>query len=85
MSNATKDSSTSCSSKKLDNQLGTSLRNRLIALFTESVEKVFPDIPDCPVPLTATSNYKFGDYQCNAAMAITKLLKDQGMVRYFKI
>ncbi|XP_054273289.1 arginine--tRNA ligase, cytoplasmic-like [Macrosteles quadrilineatus] len=51
----------------------------LSQLFISAVARAYPDIPDPPVPLTTSSAPQFGDYQCNAAMPITQLLKAQGI------
>ncbi|XP_075234575.1 arginine--tRNA ligase-like protein isoform X2 [Lycorma delicatula] len=63
----------------IDDCGGTSLENRLRSIFVEATKKTFPDLPDYPVPLTLTNFEKFGDYQCNAAMPISQILKSQGI------
>ena len=35
----------------------------------------FPDLPDAPVIVQASQGDKFGDYQCNSAMAINQVIK----------
>lgn len=54
-----------------------SVLNCLIGIFQEAVSKAFPDVPDAPCPITAST--KFGDYQFNGAMAIAGVLKGQGV------
>lgn len=53
-------------------------RDALLRLFKEAVRLGFPDLADPPVPVLPSTNEKFGDYQCNAAMPISQLLKKQG-------
>lgn len=54
-----------------------SILNKLEDLFKNAIEEAFPDIPDAPCPVTPSA--KFGDYQFNGAMAISGLLKGQGI------
>lgn len=51
----------------------------LIAFFTSAVYAAFPNLIDCIVQVTQSTNEKFGDYQCNAALPITQVLKGQGI------
>ncbi|PIO74975.1 arginine--tRNA ligase [Teladorsagia circumcincta] len=44
------------------------------------LERAFPFIENVSVALTETTNPKFGDYQCNSAMAISAKLKGAGTV-----
>ena len=55
-----------------------SIQEELTALFRKAVEAAFPDVPDVNVPVVPSP--KFGDYQCNAAMQLSQLLKGQGIV-----
>lgn len=47
--------------------------------FREAALKAFPDLQipqsEIPIEVTASTNEKFGDYQCNSAMKLSKLLK----------
>ncbi|KAJ4452171.1 hypothetical protein ANN_03689 [Periplaneta americana] len=54
-----------------------SIQEQLVHTFTKAVESAFPDVPDVGVPVVPSP--KFGDYQCNAAMQLTQLLKGQGI------
>lgn len=54
-----------------------SIQEELTVLFTKAVETAFPDVPDVGVPVVPSP--KFGDYQCNAAMQLSQLLKGQGI------
>ena len=51
------------------------VQNALVMLFRTAIDKAFPATGDIPVVLTLAMNPKFGDYQCNTAMAATKILK----------
>ncbi|XP_064481164.1 arginine--tRNA ligase, cytoplasmic-like isoform X2 [Ornithodoros turicata] len=53
-------------------------RDILLRLFKEAVRAGFPDLTDPPVPVLPSTNEKFGDYQCNAAMPISQMLKKEG-------
>jgi hypothetical protein len=55
-----------------------SIQEELVRTFTRAVEAAFPDVPDVGVPVVPSS--KFGDYQCNAAMQLSQLLKAQGII-----
>ncbi|KHJ49273.1 arginine--tRNA ligase [Trichuris suis] len=44
-------------------------------LFEVAVQSAFPDGQKYPVTITESSKQSFGDYQCNSAMAIAKVLK----------
>lgn len=57
-----------------------SLLDSLKEVFQCAVASAYPDVPDPPVPLTTSSAAQFGDYQCNAAMPISQLLKAQGIM-----
>lgn len=54
-----------------------SVLSSLEMVFKEAVAKSYPDLPDAPCPITVSS--KLGDYQFNGAMAISGLLKGQGI------
>jgi arginyl-tRNA synthetase len=54
-----------------------SIQEELVRTFTRAVEAAFPDVPDVGIPVVPSS--KFGDYQCNAAMQLSQLLKAQGI------
>ena len=51
-------------------QLLTYIKNN----FTSALLKAFPGL-DVPVEVTAATNPLFGDYQCNSAMKLSKILK----------
>ena len=45
--------------------------------FSSAIKEVFPDIPEPPCPITLSS--KVGDYQFNGAMAISGIMKKNGI------
>ncbi|XP_044749902.1 arginine--tRNA ligase, cytoplasmic [Coccinella septempunctata] len=48
-------------------------------LFSEAIQKAFPDLTEAPVVINLSgNNVKFGDYQCNSAMPISNMLKQVG-------
>jgi len=55
------------------------VQSALITLFQTAIDKAFPDVERIPIVLTLAMNPKFGDYQCNSAMAATKILKGAGI------
>ncbi|KAK6054527.1 arginine--tRNA ligase domain protein [Cooperia oncophora] len=59
---------------------GSSIISRLSDLFKHAIKEAFPTIDNVSVALTETTNPKFGDYQCNSAMAISAKLKGNGTV-----
>lgn len=54
-----------------------SIQEELVRTFADAIEVAFPDVPYDAVPVVPSS--KFGDYQCNAAMQLSQLLKAQGI------
>lgn len=59
-----------------DQQAVSSLRAELTEAFRQALEKAFPQAKAAPV-VTQTNEAKFGDYQCNNAMALFGQLKGQ--------
>jgi len=56
------------------------IQSALTTLFQTAIDKAFPSaVGKIPVVLTLAQNEKFGDYQCNSAMAATKILKPLGV------
>lgn len=45
--------------------------------FARAIAGQFPDLYDADVPVVPTTNPAFGDYQCNAAMALAKKAKQK--------
>lgn len=52
-----------------------SLLSHLHAKFHQAAQKAFPDLIDIPTEVTVSTQAKFGHYQCNTAMKLTKALK----------
>jgi len=58
-----------------------SITEQLESLFGQAIASAFPEFKDTPViiaPVNSTSA-KFGDYQCNNAMGLSKKLKEKGI------
>lgn len=56
-----------------------SIQEELEKLFLNAITDAFPDVSDPPVVISVSGkDPKFGDYQCNSAMALSKLLSSQG-------
>lgn len=54
-----------------------SITDHLVSVFTAAISLAFPSIPNLPTAIIApSSNPKFGDYQCNSAMALVKIFRD---------
>ena len=51
----------------------TNCQFTLNELFRKAIALTFPDLPDAPVIVQASQGDKFGDYQCNSAMAINQV------------
>lgn len=52
------------------------LLDELKNIFEVAIASAYPDLKDPPVVITVSGNHpKFGDYQCNSAMAISQMLK----------
>uniref|UniRef100_A0AC35GPS9 Arginine--tRNA ligase n=1 Tax=Panagrolaimus sp. PS1159 TaxID=55785 RepID=A0AC35GPS9_9BILA len=58
---------------------GDSLMNRLKEIFTEAQNTAYPQVPSFPPIITEATNPKFGDYQCNSALGLSKKLKEFGV------
>ncbi|ETN76318.1 arginine--tRNA ligase [Necator americanus] len=52
--------------------------SRLTHIFKKAIEEAFPTVDGVNVALTEATNVKFGDYQCNSAMALCAKLKGLG-------
>ena len=55
----------------------TNIAQSLVRYFTQAISATFPQLQDFPCPIVPSS--KGGDYQFNGAMAISGLLKAQGV------
>ncbi|EDO40755.1 predicted protein [Nematostella vectensis] len=47
-------------------------------LFKQAIRVAFPAVTDPPILVQSTQNDKFGDYQCNSAMGLSQILKNNG-------
>ncbi|KZC08151.1 Arginine--tRNA ligase, cytoplasmic, partial [Dufourea novaeangliae] len=69
---------------KTQNQMKTNVCNvisiydTLYDLFKRAISVAYPDVSNPPVIVTVSNNQKFGDYQCNSAMSLTKILSNSG-------
>ena len=55
----------------------TNIAQSLVRYFTQAITATFPQLQGCPCPIVPSS--KGGDYQFNGAMAISGMLKAQGV------
>jgi len=53
------------------------IKESLISIFEVAISSAFPAIANPPIVLALAQNPKFGDYQCNSAMALSKLVTAQ--------
>ncbi|XP_047234279.1 arginine--tRNA ligase, cytoplasmic [Girardinichthys multiradiatus] len=51
---------------------------RLQDVFGEAIRTSFPELDNPPLAVTPNQQAKFGDYQCNSAMAMAQMLKAKG-------
>ncbi|XP_039340639.1 arginine--tRNA ligase, cytoplasmic-like [Mauremys reevesii] len=47
---------------------------RIQEIFRDAIKAAYPDLENPPLAVTPSQQPKFGDYQCNSAMSITKML-----------
>ncbi len=51
---------------------------KLRAIFNQAIVEAFgEDLPDCSPLVVPSTNPKFGDYQCNVALSLAKVLKEK--------
>lgn len=70
-------------SQKSENTLSFSdgmmnICSELTKLFKFAITSAFPEVSNPPVNVQVSQNEKFGDFQCNSAMAISGILKATG-------
>jgi arginyl-tRNA synthetase len=58
---------------------GDSMMCRLKEVFSQAQKMAYPQVSDFPPIVTEATNPKFGDYQCNSALGLTKKLKEVGV------
>ncbi|XP_042195960.1 arginine--tRNA ligase, cytoplasmic-like [Callorhinchus milii] len=56
----------------------TNINETLQTIFSVAINVAFPDLENPPLVVAPNQQPKFGDYQCNSAMAIAQLLKSKG-------
>uniref|UniRef100_G3QCA1 Arginine--tRNA ligase, cytoplasmic n=1 Tax=Gasterosteus aculeatus aculeatus TaxID=481459 RepID=G3QCA1_GASAC len=64
------------------NHISTSMTNinqRLQEVFGEAIRASCPELDDPPLSVAPNQQAKFGDYQCNSAMAMAQMLKAKGV------
>ena len=52
----------------------TNCQFTLHELFGKAIRAAFPNLPEAPVIVQPSQGEKFGDYQCNSAMAINQVI-----------
>uniref|UniRef100_A0A8C0H3K9 Arginine--tRNA ligase, cytoplasmic n=1 Tax=Chelonoidis abingdonii TaxID=106734 RepID=A0A8C0H3K9_CHEAB len=50
------------------------INSRIQEIFRDAIKAAYPDLENPPLAVTPSQQPKFGDYQCNSAMSITKML-----------
>ena len=58
-----------------------SLLHDVEAVFGAAISAAYPALPGATLMVTASTNPKFGDYQCNSAMAIAGVSKLYALLR----
>lgn len=56
----------------------TNINQRLQEIFGDAINVAYPDLEDPPLAVTPNQQAKFGDYQCNSAMAMAQMMKSKG-------
>ncbi|KAJ8266849.1 hypothetical protein GJAV_G00135380 [Gymnothorax javanicus] len=55
------------------------INQRLQGIFSDAIRTAYPDLEDPPLTVSPNQQAKFGDYQCNSAMAIAQAMKAKGL------
>ncbi|XP_068600714.1 arginine--tRNA ligase, cytoplasmic [Brachionichthys hirsutus] len=55
------------------------INQRLREVFGEAIRASFPELENPPLAVAPNQQARFGDYQCNSAMAMAQILKAKGM------
>ncbi|MED6234945.1 Arginine--tRNA ligase, cytoplasmic [Ataeniobius toweri] len=72
MKRSLQEETTHCSKSMLN------IIQRLQDVFSEAIRTSFPELDNPPLAVTPNQQAKFGDYQCNSAMAMAQMLKAKG-------
>lgn len=59
-----------------------SVYDHLISVFTVAISSAYPNLQNIQTVISVGVNPKFGDYQCNSSMQITKALQAEGIKFY---
>lgn len=51
----------------------TNINQRLQEIFGDAIQAAYPDLESPPLSVTPNQQAKFGDYQCNSAMAMAQV------------
>lgn len=62
----------------MDSKAMVNINQRLQQLFGGAIAASYPDLENPPLAVTPSQQAKFGDYQCNSAMAMSQMLKAKG-------
>ncbi|KAL7853558.1 hypothetical protein AOLI_G00204020 [Acnodon oligacanthus] len=57
----------------------TNINQRLQEIFGDAISVAYPDLENPPLAVTPNQQAKFGDYQCNSAMAMAQMMKAKGL------
>ncbi|MCI4386309.1 hypothetical protein PGIGA_G00060930 [Pangasianodon gigas] len=57
----------------------TNINQRLQEIFGHAISVAYPDVENPPLAVTPNQQPKFGDYQCNSAMAMSQMMKGKGL------
>ncbi|XP_060746955.1 arginine--tRNA ligase, cytoplasmic [Tachysurus vachellii] len=57
----------------------TNINQRLQEIFGCAISVAYPDLENPPLTVTPSQQPKFGDYQCNSAMAMSQMMKGKGL------
>ncbi|KAK7143900.1 hypothetical protein R3I93_014914 [Phoxinus phoxinus] len=54
------------------------INQRLQQIFGKAISTAYPDLENPPLSVSPNQQAKFGDYQCNSAMAMSQMMKAKG-------
>ncbi|XP_048853587.1 arginine--tRNA ligase, cytoplasmic [Brienomyrus brachyistius] len=57
----------------------TNINQRLQEIFGDAIQAAYPDLESPPLSVAPNQQAKFGDYQCNSAMAMAQMMKSRGL------
>ncbi|XP_030649394.1 arginine--tRNA ligase, cytoplasmic [Chanos chanos] len=61
------------------NKSMVNINQRLQEVFGDAIRAAYPDLDNPPLAVTPNQQAKFGDYQCNSAMAMAQMMKAKGV------